>query len=123
MKRKKTIKIKDPKLRRFRNNLRLVLLKAVSDKWYLIRKEIQELEYEEDGTPRNLVDRDEIHKLLEKRNKLERFRNDSICKCATCGVADKDMTFNPYIKAWYCVDCYKLNRSYYRKEGNRFYFE
>ncbi len=123
MKRKKTIVIKNPQLRRFRNNLRLVLLKAVSDKWYPITEEIRGLTYKEDGTPRDFIDMDEIHFLNEKRNELDSLSSDSICKCATCNVADKDMTFNPYFKAWFCVDCYKINRSYYRKEGDHFSFE
>ncbi len=123
MKRKKTIVIKNPRLRKFRNNLRLVLLKAVSDKKGSISEELERLKHKLDGKPRDYIDMEEIQFLNEKRNELDRLKRDSICKCASCSVADKNMTFSPYFKAWYCVDCYKMNRSFYRKKGNYFYFE
>ena len=56
-------------------------------------------------------------KLSDKRDKLDYAWSNSICICPVCGSRTSDMTFNPYLKAWFCVDCYEKNRDFYVRRG------
>lgn len=88
MKKKRTISIKDPNLRKIRNNLRLVLIKAVQDEESKL--------YKRRFTSKSGGREQELNNLLQN----------SISKCRRCVSTDKDMTYNPVDGAWYCVDCY-----------------
>ena len=53
--------------------------------------------------------------LQQMESELTDVMNRSICKCYTCGKADRDMVYNPTYDAWYCVECYNMTRDFYKK--------
>jgi len=109
MKKKRTISITNPKLRVIRNTLREIISRA-SDS--IERELIQERD--------NLClekDEERIRFLSDKIDKLSYVWKNSICVCPVCGSRTSDMTFNPHLKAWFCVDCYEKNRQFYVKRG------
>jgi hypothetical protein len=55
---------------------------------------------------------------------LRRSMDNSICYCPRCRAMDKNMTFNPIEKRWYCVQCY-LEMQHWtakKKTGESFLF-
>lgn len=116
MKSKRTIIIKNPDLRKIRNNLRNVILEACSVKKSSIHDEEEKL-MENDDFFEN-----------EKYQKLSRDLNDqywaietplraSILLCPACFQTDKDMTYNPVRKEWYCTDCYAKLKKGFAEDG------
>jgi hypothetical protein len=103
VKKKKTIVIKNPKLRKARNNLRYIISEAVISKW---------VELDQNG--------EKIRSLADKRDKLDTAWKKSICVCPVCGSRTSDMTFNPYDKYWYCVKCYGENQGFFRERNEGF---
>ena len=92
MKKKKTIMIWDPQLRRIRNNLRSVLISFAVDK------------------------RSEISSNYQwKKSEISRKLDRSICLCPSCNRSNQNMTFNPGLKEWYCTECYKLAQDDYKQ--------
>jgi len=91
MKKKKTVKIENPQLRTIRNNFRSVLISFALDKKNEIGSNYQHDKY-----------------------KIERILNRSICMCPSCSRSKEDMTFNPGLKEWYCIECYKLVQDDYK---------
>ena len=116
MRDKRAIIIKDPRLQKIRNNLRNLLLRAVSVKWNELFDEMDSLRYTPEGT-RRTVDDFSSHELKEYRSyqaqqsELRKLSDKSICKCVACGRADRDMVYNKAYNAWYCTECYGLERT------------
>ena len=92
MKKKKTIELYDPQLRKVRNTLRSVLISFAVGKENEISSNYQ---------------RD--------RAKIRRILNRSICMCPSCSRSKEDMTFNPGLKEWYCIECYKQVQGDYKQ--------
>ena len=92
VRKKKTVVINNPQLMRMRNNFRNILLAAVHIK-------MQEYLAEE-------ARRKGSRKYAGLQQELRRAENSSICRCPRCRARDKNMTFNPVDKTWYCVQCY-----------------
>lgn len=124
MKNKRTVSIKDPRLRRFRDNLRLLIFKAVSVEWKRYFDERRKLNTDLDGNYRNLSGskKSRVAELTVKMNQITNFREESIIQCPACRKINRDMTFNLRLKQWYCSQCYKeMAELYYqwrRKEGS-----
>lgn len=97
MKIKRTIIIKDPHLRRIRNNLRSVIISACSV---------------EKSKSLDIENGDES-----KFWAIERPLRASILLCPACFQSDKDMTYNPVRKEWYCTGCYAELKKGFTKEG------
>lgn len=115
MRDKRAIIIKSPRLQKIRNNLRLLWLKAKSSQWNKIFDEMDELRYNSDGTRRTIDDLspselESYRNLQEEQNRLKSLADKSICKCVACGKADRDMVYNKAYKAWYCTECYGMER-------------
>ncbi|KKL89290.1 hypothetical protein LCGC14_1916210 [marine sediment metagenome] len=113
MKNGRTISIKDPKLQRIRNNLRLIILKECAKRQMEISDQKHKLRFDKEG---NYIRSDYgtheiIQGLTDKWWEFERPLRASIIKCATCGKHNKDMTYYKKSRTWYCVDCYKKNFS------------
>ena len=111
VKKKKTISIKDIKLRNIRNTLRYVITEVESG---LIR----------DFMPRKFktsVD-DEISIWANRIDELETAWKNSICVCPVCGSLASDMTYNPVEEKWFCVRCYKENQAFYIKRGEGYLY-
>ena len=108
MKEKRTIIIRNALLRELRNNLRKIILKAVGEvhlryiksKGKILRDIEDKLYYR----PKEKLEKNKAS-ILEKalRNDMEK----SICYCDICKSSEKDMTYNPHTKGWFCIDCYK----------------
>ncbi|MHA1329413.1 MAG: hypothetical protein ACTSRH_19230 [Promethearchaeota archaeon] len=95
MNRKYVLRIKNPRLRRFRDNLRKVLYLA----W---QRELERLETLMDNI------RENPYLSMEK----------SIVYCQACWRIDMDMIYNPLMRMWYCSDCYRELHEIYEKEPN-----
>ncbi len=122
MKKKRTISIKDPKLRKIRNNLRLLLSKAASVQWRLHFDEQHKLNTDLNGNFRNMSEskKQKAAELTEKMRKIHILRDKSIIQCPVCKRIDRDMTFNPEFKEWYCTQCYKdMGEFYYQEKEAR----
>jgi len=109
MKDSRTISIKDPKLQKIRNNLRLIILKACSKKKSEISDQKHNLTHDKDG---NYISSDDdtdkiLQDLTDKWWEIERPLRASIVKCPGCNKHNKDMTYHRKSRTWYCVQCYE----------------
>lgn len=96
----KIIIIKSPRLQKIRNNL---------------FDEMDKISLYEDGRPKSVRymtsdEKSRFRTLQEEQNRLKDLANRSICKCVACGKADRDMVYNKAYDAWYCTECYGLER-------------
>jgi len=55
--------------------------------------------------------------LTKKMQELDTQLYESILLCPACFKADKDMTYNPVRKKWYCTECYAELRNGFTEEG------
>ena len=119
MKKKRSIVIKDPKLRRIRNNLREILIGTVQSREIRLRSEINaisrdsERHLRRDLTPSESV---ELQKLKDMKSEINELTDKSICYCNGCKQINKDMAYNPTLEEWYCVECYEEFRDYYYQQ-------
>ena len=84
MKKERAIIIKNPQLKRIRNELRKLLKLWVSD----VRISLRE--------------KNSSQKEISKLTSMEGL---SICSCLHCGYSDKDMIYRPDMKQWLCIEC------------------
>ena len=105
---RRRIVIRDPRLRHFRNCLRMVIYKAAKE----LAREIDErrrfLSYDEDGNmiydhPDEIEQ--EIQDLIEKRSEINLALEASIISCGSCNSLDQDMEYIEKFKSWFCVKC------------------
>jgi len=94
MKKQKTIVIKNTRLQKARNNLRIILIKAVSEQSSLILKKCRNKKG------------NEIGEILRESQNLWHILRRSICICPVCNKKDQDMTYFPPHGTWYCVCCF-----------------
>ena len=109
MKRARTIIIRDPKLRKIRNNLRkILLLESVARIKELSARE-REISLDKDGKLRSLTTEElrEASRLFRESSNYSTYRKNSICFCELCLSTDKDMSYVPRFRRWFCVDCSK----------------
>ena len=112
MKKKRSIVVNNPKLRKIRNNLRLLLMSWASREWNILNDKETKISYNENGKPRHpntytdeeKRERIRLSSLMDENRSLVR---NSICKCFRCVATDKNMTYNPVEKAWFCFQCYE----------------
>ena len=109
MKKKKTIIIKNPRLQKLRYNLRMIIIKEAHMRKSMLRKKWKE--YWEMG------DRERAQDFAIEKQEISRSINNSICICHVCGSTKKNMVYNPELKTWFCIECYGINKSFYRKRG------
>ena len=121
MKKRKSIRIKNPTLKKIRNELRNLLFSAKSAKIHEILDKKQELQQTEGFWDENHPNYKTLHKKTQElsiqENKLSSAFSKSIIFCPVCMKMDKDMTYNPYYEEWYCMECYEANRVFYIEEG------
>lgn len=110
VKRKKTIVIKNPKLKKVRDNLRYVLSEALIAETGKLVREKAKTDINDKNRPL----------LADKRDKLDTAWKKSICVCPLCGSRTSDMTYNPYDNYWYCVKCYGENQEFFRDRNEGF---
>jgi len=103
MKKKRTICIKDSKLRKIRDNFRDLWLEWGTKLWKELFDERNAIEHHENGTLKNpkewsKEEKAKIFTLARKISELRSFENASICMCTVCNKGGRDMTFNPVDK-------------------------
>ena len=109
MKNGRTISIKDPRLQKIRNNIRLFILNEGSRRKSEIRDQKHDLIFDENE---NYIRASEettknIQGLTDKWWDIERPLRASAVKCAGCGKHDRDIKYHRKSRSWFCVRCYK----------------
>jgi hypothetical protein len=122
MKKKRTISIKNPRLRRIRGELRSLLQLAESKQIHDLIDKIEKIQNSEVFWDENHPDFKRLHKevqqLNSQENDLSYAFNSSIAWCPVCRSADKDMTYNPVSKQWLCTECYISNQRFQTSQGH-----
>ena len=114
MNKKRTISIHHPQLVMFRNALRETISTARHVEMRKLLNEGKGLKPTESE-----VDMKKTKILSDKRHKLRAAMDKSLCICSLCGSRTSDMMFNPYMKEWFCVDCYLKNHEFYKTEARK----
>lgn len=118
---KRTISVEDPKLRRIRDRFRVLLLKVGHAKIIEILNRKGELQKSEGFWDEKSSNFKRLHKetqeLSSQEDNLRYAINNSIIFCPVCRTINKDMTYNPVSKRWYCVECYTFNQEFEAKQG------
>ena len=127
LKKKRTIVIKDPQLRKIRTNLRRLIksaCKAEQAKIHGKKEKLNDYYYNESGyRKQDMSDGDNetcqrLSKVLDDQYwAIESSLRASILECPVCFKSDKDMTYNPVRKVWYCTECYEKLRKGNIKRG------
>jgi hypothetical protein len=113
MKKKRFIKLKDPRLIKARTELRTLLSlvwdRQVSDLYDQIKE----------------IDQDSSLDLPSKIRKQDQFRREiatlrciyhqSPIGCRVCGNRERDLAYVPTLNTWYCEPCYLFNQDYYKR--------
>ena len=110
MKDKRTIKVKNPKLQKIRNELRNVGFAAKSSQWRKYFDELEKIRKTERGYWRKNYTQKQLekkHELVVKQRELDRLVSSSICKCPSCNASGRDMIYNRPLDMWYCTDCFQ----------------
>ena len=95
LKKQTIIKIKSPRLRDIRLNLRAVLMNVYYDQESALKAVWLGAE------------KDEQLPLLRKLEDFRQNYRDSILVCSACTKLDGDRVYFPRHKCWYCTDCLK----------------
>lgn len=127
MKKKRTIIIKNPKLRKIRDNFRSLWIEWGQKMWFELNEEYKEIHYDKNKRPRHPNDysneeRQLVGHIKSKMREIDNYVDNSICKCIVCGKGDRDMTYNPIDKEWYCTKCYQENKEFYKDTKESFLY-
>ena len=99
MEKKRTICVRDAKLRKIRSGFRTLLVREA-------KKRISDKIGEEGDLRRSDEYSDEkYYKLYDQEIQLRKLLKASICSCATCSDMEKDHVFVPKTREWYCEIC------------------
>jgi len=109
LKKKRTIIIKDPQLRQIRTNLRQLIKIACRAEQAKIHENKSSLRKNKDFYGNENIQR-QMKELNDEYWAIEQPLRDSILECPVCFKSDKDMTYNPVRKVWYCSECYEKLR-------------
>lgn len=113
IKKKRTIRLKDPRLRKIRTELRTLLRLVWQDQVRDLYNQIdiiyndKSLDYKTQK-----LKTDVIRKKIEK---IDFAYLHGPHGCRVCGNREADLTFNPCTSTWYCENCYKFNQDFYKK--------
>lgn len=121
MKKKKSIVVNNPHLCKIRDNLRIFLFEWANREWNEFNKAKREISYDINEKVRhpNTYSEEELIE-LRRINGLMTDNRDlvlrSICVCYRCPATDKNMTYNPIEKAWFCFQCYEEMKQWTAKK-------
>ena len=107
MKKKRVIKLKNPKLRKIRKNLRELLLNVFSEKLSEILDEKGKIRENQAVSNNEKVKK--LRDLSREIQNLELAKRKAPLSCSTCKRIDIDLVYNPVYNTWYCEDCYEFN--------------
>lgn len=110
MKEGRTINIRDPRLRRIRDNLRLIILKECIRRKSEITECEHNLTHDKDGSYIRISSKTskKIQKLANTWWEIERPLRASIVKCRICSKSNKNMTYHKKSGTWFCEEHYKI---------------
>jgi len=113
MKKKRFIRLKDPRLIRARAELR-TLLSLVWDKQVSeLYDQIKAIDHDSSLDLRSKIRKQD--QVREKITALKSIYHQSSIGCRTCGNRDRDLTYVPALDTWYCEPCYEFNQDYYKR--------
>ena len=115
MKDERKIIIRNERLRKIRNNLREILIRAVWDEFWILGHYASLYPPPLDLPPEELA---ELHYLEGTRHKLLSLKRRSICQCARCSNQENDMIYIEIHDEWYCVECHDNDRIWYPAHGS-----
>ncbi|MBD3211627.1 MAG: hypothetical protein GF311_03385 [Candidatus Lokiarchaeota archaeon] len=107
MKKKRVIKLKDPRLRKIRKNFRDLLLQMFSEKWGENNDKQKEIRNNPDLTYYEKSNR--VRALERKLQDLKLAKYKAPLSCSTCKRIAIDLVYNPVFETWYCEECYQFN--------------
>lgn len=116
MKKKKTITLKDTRLRKARTELRSLLILAKEERISEFYDQIEAIELDSSldlGT--KICRNNRVRQII---SSLQVAFNHSTLRCRLCKGVDLDLTYNPGDDLWYCEECYTFNQSYYKRHPN-----
>lgn len=106
MKHGKIISIKNPELRKIRNNLRRLNKEAVWSRHNSLRIKKNEILEKSENNPTD-TDIKAIQRLNKEQSDLRVLLKFSICKCGMCNADDVDMVWHAGWGEWWCLKCFK----------------
>ena len=109
LKKKRAIIIRDTRLRQIRANLRRLIHSACKAEQMRIHGNKSSLRRNKDFYSNENIQL-QMKELNDEYWAIEQPLRDSIIECPVCFKSDKDMTYNPVRKIWYCTDCYEKLR-------------
>jgi len=115
MKDERKIIIRNERLRKIRNNLRQILIRAVWDEIEILTYYASLYPPPLDLPPEELA---ELYYLEGTKHKLFRLKSRSICQCACCSNQKNDMIYIEIHDEWYCVECHDNDRIWYPAHGS-----
>ena len=118
LKKKRSVIIRNSRLRRIRNNTREVILPACNAEQSRLQARRWKIKthpkyFTEDSSELS----DQVKELNDQFWAIERPLRASIIQCPTCFQTDKDIIYNPVRKEWYCVECYGILKAGFTKDG------
>ena len=103
---KRTIRLKDPKLRKIRTELRTLLVREADKRILdLIDKQNDCILKKQSGVLDEPSYYEKHDELYHQEIKLRKLKKASICSCATCSDMKKDHVFIPKTREWFCEKC------------------
>ena len=115
MKDDRKIIIRNEKLRKIRNNLREIIIRAVYDEIEILRNYTNLYEPWLDLTPK---EQKEVAYLQGTKTELSSLLSKSICACPLCTQTDKDMVYIDLYETWYCIECQEKDLIWYHPMGS-----
>lgn len=112
MRDRRAIFIKNPSLKKIRNNLRDLWYRAVSNKGKKLSDKMNELQSEKIFKDLSHGDQQKYRAYQNEKYLLEDSSRRSILMCVSCGKGGRDMAYNKAYKAWYCTECFDMHREY-----------
>lgn len=113
MRKKYVQKLKNERLRKIRTGFRRLLRQSIAGIQLQIQNEQRKLDLGSE------IEAKKYRGLGKKWWKLEDIKRNGTVKCPICNASNKNMTFSPTLKAWYCNECYQLNHNYYKNTKNK----
>lgn len=115
MRDRRAIIIKSPRLQRIRNNLRNLIIQASLSQLSRLFDEMEKIGRDSTGKYRSVRsmtpdEKKRFRMLQEEQASITDMIDRSILKCVACGKADRDMVYNKAYDAWYCTECYGMER-------------
>ncbi len=113
MKKKRFIRLKDPRLIKARTELRTLLALVWDKQVSELYDKIKEIDYDSSiDLKSKIILQDQVR---EKIRALGRLYDKSPIGCRVCGNRDRDLAYGPALDTWYCEPCYNFNQDYYKR--------